>query len=254
MMFTKAIVRKPGSDFAQGLTTSALGAPDVALALEQHSRYIDALRSLGVDVEVLPPLEGMPDACFVEDTAVVADEIAVITHPGAPARQGEAATIATAMSRYKNISIMNAPADIDGGDVLLADNTFFVGVGNRTNIEGFNTFKNILESYQKYKFVAVELADGLHLKSSVTEIAPNTLLLTKLLADHPAFMGYKKVVTPEDEEYAANALLINGTVLTPVGFPKTHKLMQEAGCRLLKLDMSEYRKMDGALTCLSLRF
>ncbi len=254
-MFTKAITRRPGEDFANGLTTSNLGTPELPAAISQHVEYINALKSLGVDVDVLPPLIGMPDACFVEDTAIVTEEIAVITHPGADSRVGETASIALALAQYKTVvEITGKGATIDGGDVLLVGNTFFVGMSDRTNKAGMDELAALLEPYNRYKFVPVEVSGGLHLKSGVTQIAPNKLFITKDLAQHPAFASYKKVIVPVGEEYAANTLLVNGIVLMSEGFPKSVQAIKDEGCRIIVLDMSEYRKMDGALTCLSLRF
>ncbi|MDR0454559.1 MAG: hypothetical protein LBH05_07095 [Deferribacteraceae bacterium] len=255
IFFTKAITRLPGEDFANGLTTSGLGLPDLSLAVNQHTEYISALKRLNIDVDVLPPLSGMPDACFVEDTAIVTEETAVITHPGAVSRTGETDSISAVLSQYKSVRRINGKgATIDGGDVLLVGDTFFVGISNRTNRAGMDEFAAILTPYNRYKFVPVEVADGLHLKSGVTQIAPYKLFITKELADNPAFTPYKKVIVPDGEEYAANTLLINGTLLMSGGFPKSAQVCKDEGCKVIVLNMSEYRKMDGALTCLSLRF
>ena len=254
-MFTKAITRLPGEDFADGLTTSNLGVPDISLAINQHKKYVSALESLGVEVDVLPPLLGMPDACFVEDTAVVTEEIAVITYPGAASRAGETGSIEVILSQYKTSArIKGECATIDGGDVLLIGDTFFVGMSARTNKAGMDALASILAPYNRYKFVPVEVSDGLHLKSSVTQIAPDKIFITKELAEQPVFTAYKKVIVPRGEEYAANTLLVNETLIMSEGFPKSIQACKEEGCRVFVLDMSEYRKMDGALTCLSLRF
>ena len=254
-IFTKAITRQPGADFANGITTSNLGKPNLPLAIKQHDKYVSALKDLKLEVETLAPLLGMPDACFVEDTAIVTEEIAVITRPGASSRIGETESIAITASRYKNIAhISKQNANIDGGDVLLIDNFFFVGVSSRTNKTGIEEFASILSPFNRYKVIPIEIPYGLHLKSSVTQIAPNKIFITKNLAKHPAFKDYKKITVPEDEEYAANTLLINGTLLMSEGFPKSAKVCKDEGCKVVTLDMSEFRKMDGSLTCLSLRF
>ena len=254
-MFKNAIARTPGNDFASGLTTSGLGAPDMDLALEQPRAYIATLEGLGVHVEVLPPLTGFPDACFVEDTAVIVEEAAIITHSGAPSRVGETPTIAEAMAKYKTVIPITAPgATIDGGDVLLVGNDFYVGLSGRTNQAGVDAFSAALAPFNRYSVTPVPLPSGLHLKSDVTQIADNVVLITERMSDHPAFAKYRRVITPAGEEYGTNALLVNGTLIMSAGHPGAVKKCQDAGCNVKVLDMSEYKKMDGALTCLSLRF
>jgi dimethylargininase len=252
--FTNAIVRRPGADFAKGLTTSG-GNPDLALALHQHDKYIETLKALGLSVQVLPALEGHPDAVFVEDTALVAPEAAVITHPGAPSRVGETASIAQALAAYKPVEhITEAGATIDGGDVMLIGHTFYVGMSGRTNEAGMKALEKTFSKYGTYKCVPITVPQGLHLKSFVTQIAENVVLVTKELYNDPALSAYEKVLVPEGEEYSANTVLINGSLLMAEGFPKTTEACEKAGCKVILLDTSEYRKMDGALTCLSLRF
>ncbi len=254
-MFRNAITRKPGNDFAAGLTTAGLGAPDFALALEQHGRYVALLKELGVDVEVLPALEGYPDAVFVEDTAVVVEEAAVITRPGAPSRVGETNTIEKALGKYKKILHLDDPkATIDGGDVLLMGNDFYVGLSERTNAAGVDALRKALAPYHRYTVTGVPVGAGLHLKSAVTQIGDDMIIIAENLASDPAFNRYKKIIISKDEEYGANALLINGTVIMSAGQPNAVKACEEAGCKVIVINMSEYRKMDGALTCLSLRF
>lgn len=253
-MFTHAIVRIPCENFAEGLTTSGhLGAADYDLMLRQHDAYVDALRALDLTVITLPPEDAFPDAHFVEDTAVVVPEVAVITNPGAPARNGEQASVARALARYKPTARIQGPGTLDGGDVLLVDRHFFVGLSERTNEEGARQFGEIVAA-RGYTMDAVPVGAGLHFKSGVNHLGGRTLLVTPGFKDLPQLAGYELLVTPGDEEYAANTLYVNGTLLTPAGFPGVRSLLDGLGLPVVELDMSETRKMDGGLTCLSLRF
>lgn len=251
-MFAHAITRLPGPDYALGLTTSGLPAPELALTIFQHKAYVDSLKSLGLDVLELPPAPGFPDACFVEDTAVVTREVAVITRPGALSRQGEIATMATALKPFRNLAWIDAPGTLDGGDVLQVGKTIFIGISDRTNEAGARQLANILAPLG-YASTFIDVAAGLHLKSSINFVGNNTMLVTKDFADHPAIEGYTRLVAPDGEKYAANTLLINGTLIMPSGYPKTRTMLDTFCCPIVELDTSEYRKMDGGLTCLSIR-
>lgn len=252
-MFTHAITRLPGENFADGLTTVNLGRPDYSLILEQHRAYRQALLSLGLDVIVLPAETAFPDAYFVEDPAIVTPKIAVITRPGAPSRQGEGKTIAPFLKYYRPIAQILAPGTVDAGDVLMVGEHFFIGISERTNRGGASQLARFL-SNAGYTSETVPVATGLHLKSSVNYVGSNSLLLTKDLSGYPGFSGYNKIVLDEYEEYAANTLLVNQTLLMPHGFPKTKDKLSTLGMPILELDVSEVRKMDGGLTCMSLRF
>jgi dimethylargininase len=252
-MFTHAITRKPGADFAQGITTSDLGKPDYALILAQHKAYVDALRALRLDVVELEPLPGYPDAYFVEDVAVVTPDVAVMTHPGADARKGEGKTIEPVLAQYRPIERILAPGTVDGGDVLIVDGQAFIGVSERTNETGARQLGTILERYG-CTWTMVPVGAGLHLKSDVNVLGPATLLVTESFANHDAFAKFERIVVDAAEAYAANTLWVNGTLITPRGFPKTRNKLDTLGLDIVDLDVSEMRKMDGGLTCLSLRF
>jgi dimethylargininase len=252
-MFTHAITRLPGENFADGLTTANLGHPDFHLAIQQHLAYRQSLLSLGLDVVVLPAEPAFPDACFVEDPAIVTSRIAVITRPGAPSRRGEETSLVPFLEYYRPLSYIQAPGCLDGGDVLMAGNHFFIGLSERTNREGAAQLTGFLEA-AGHTSETMPVALGLHLKSSVNLIGQNTLLITKELASYPNFAGYKKIILSDGEEYAANVLWINGSLLMPKGFPKTCAQLSALGLPVIQLDVSEMRKMDGGLTCLSLRF
>ena len=252
-MFTRAIARKPGPDFGDGLTTSALGAPSLPRMLIQHGAYVDLLRTLGLAVDVLEPLLGHPDAYFVEDVAVVTPDVAVITRPGAPERRGEEESMVAVLALHRPVARIEAPGTVDGGDVLMVGRHFFIGVSERTNPEGARALGAILERHG-CTWTPVPVGAGLHLKSSVNWAGGGTLLLSEAFRDRPEFAGYRKLVVHPDEEYAGNTLWVNGHLLTPSGSPRTLAQLEGLGLPIHLLDTSEARKMDGGLTCLSLRF
>ena len=252
-MFKHAITRLPGENFGSGLTTSNLGAPHYALILEQHRAYVEALRGLGLEVTVLPALIAHPDAYFVEDPAIVTSKVAVINRPGAPARQGEEVSLAPVLAQYRPLERIFAPGSVDGGDVLMVGEHFFIGVSERTNQSGAEQLGTILRRFG-HTSETVLVGEGLHLKSSVNWLGDERLIVTPALADHPAFARFEKLLVEAEEEYAANTLWINGTLLHPAGFPRTCAKLEKLGLPLIELEVSEVRKMDGGLTCMSLRF
>lgn len=252
-MFTHAVTRKPGPDFGQGLTSSDLGAPDFALMQEQHAAYVAALHALGLEVIELEALPAYPDAYFVEDVAVVTPDVAVITRPGADARRGEQTPMEPVLARHRLIACIEAPGTLDGGDVLMVGKHFFIGISERTNEAGATQLGQILERYGN-SWTAVPVAAGLHFKSDVNYVGRNTLLVTERFADRPELAGYDKIVVDADEMYAANTLLVNGRLIMPAGFPKTKQKLADWGADIIELDVSEAHKMDGGLTCMSLRF
>ena len=252
-MFTHAITRLPGENFADGLTTANLGPPSYSLILKQHHAYRQALLNLGLDVIVLPAEPAHPDAYFVEDPAIITSKIAVITRPGAPSRQGEETTLEPFLEYYRPIVHIVPPGTVDGGDVLMVGQHFFIGLSERTNAEGAAQLTAHL-SGAGHTSETVPVAAGLHLKSGVNYVGKNTLLVTKDLADYPGFARYEKIILDAGEESAANTLWVNATLLIPKGFPKTHAKLAHLDMRIIELDVSEVQKMDGGLTCMSLRF
>ena len=253
-MFTHAIARKPGPNFAQGLTTAVnQEPPEYEILVNQHEEYIAALQSIGLEVILLDTLPDHPDAYFVEDTAVVTAEVAIITNPGAEARQGEEETIAPVLAKYRKTEKIRPLGTVDGGDVLQVGKHFFIGVSERTNPEGADQLGRILEGYG-YTWTTVAVGAGLHFKSSVNHVGRNTLLATEDFAGHEQLKGYDTIVVDMTESYAANTLLINDHLLIPRGYPGTRKKLEALGFKIIELDTSEVRKMDGGLTCMSLRF
>ncbi|MGD9079889.1 MAG: arginine deiminase family protein [Desulfobacterales bacterium] len=252
-MFAYALTRKPGRNFSQGLTTSNLGPPNYELILKQHASYVDALKTIGVDVIELDPLPDYPDAHFVEDTAVVMPEVAVITRPGAASRQGEEESIADVLKQYREVEYIQNPGALDGGDVLMIGNRFFIGISERTNLEGAEQLGRILEKYGK-TWTSIQVGAGLHFKSSVNYSGKNSILVTQDFANHETLNEYDKLVVDRQEEYSANCLWINDHLLMPSGFPNTKAKLKSLRLPIIELDVSEMQKMDGGLTCLSLRF
>ncbi len=252
-MFSHAIVRKPVEEFDQGLSHANLGSPEYSRMLSQHQAYIEALTRAGLDVLVLDPLPGYPDAHFVEDTAVVLPEIAVIAHPGAPSRKGEVDSIGAVMRQYRPIQAIQPPGTLDGGDVLLTGTRVFVGISHRTNSIGAVQLGRILAGFG-YSWTTIPVSVGLHLRSSVNCVGAETLLLTPEFAEISAFDDYRKVIVDPEERYAANTLWVNDHLLVPRGFAKTRHKLEQLDLNIIDLDMSEARKTDGGLTCLSIRF
>jgi dimethylargininase len=246
-MFTHAIARLPGANFDHGLTTAELGEPSYPLMLQQHQAYVEALAQLGLEVILLEEEPDYPDAYFVEDTAIVTPQVAVITRPGAPSRRGEEQTIVPVLRQFRPV------VRLDGGDVLMVENHFFIGSSLRTNLEGAAQLAEALKHYG-HSAEVVPVDAGLHLKSSVNYLGDDTLLVTEAVADMPGFANYRRILLHPDEEYAANTLRVNEGLLTPKGYPRTLEQLARLGLKLIELEVSEVHKMDGGLTCMSLRF
>jgi dimethylargininase len=253
-MFRHAIVRRPGATFAQGLTSADLGPPDLARALAQHAAYVAALEGCGLAVTVLGADERFPDSTFVEDTAVVTDRGAVIARPGAPARQGEAEVMAPVLEKaVQPLARIQPPGTLDGGDVLQADDCFFIGLSARTNAAGAGQLLEILKGWG-FTGTTVPLEGMLHLKTGVTYLGGGWLALTGELVKARPFRKFDTLIVPAEEAYAANCIRVNNRVLMPAGFSRTRTAFERAGFDTVALEMSEFRKMDGGLSCLSLRF
>ncbi len=252
--FTQAIVRTPSPSMIEGLTSADLGAPDFHLALEQHHQYIEALRQCGLKVTVLEPLDAYPDSCFVEDPALCTEHCAVITRPGAPSRRGEAALIKAAVGFfYDYMEQIEAPATLEAGDVMMVGSHYYIGLSDRTNQEGANQLIAHLRRYNMTGSV-VPMKEMLHLKTGVSYLENNQMLVCGEFARNDMFSEFDCIEIPTEEAYAANSVWVNDKILTPAGFSQSHRLMREAGLELIELEMSEFQKLDGGLSCLSLRF
>ena len=256
-MLRHALVRRPSANFADGLTTAGLGPPVVEIALDQHEKYCMALRACGLEVTRLAEDLRHPDSTFVEDTAVVAGRRAVVTRPGAPSRAGEVAGAREALRPYfDELDEIVSPGTLDGGDVCEADDRFFIGVSERTNEEGARQLVALLEprGYEATRVDVRGVPGLLHLKSGLAYLGAGRFLVVEALADHAAFHGTERIVVDSEESYGANCIRINDVVLLAAGCPKLERNLRGRGERLLVLEMSEFRKMDGGLSCLSLRF
>jgi len=238
----------------RGITSASLGVPDYRLALKQHDRYIQALQSLGLEVTVLESDSRFPDSTFVEDVALCTPPMAVITNPGAASRNGEQVDMERVLqSFYHQLEYIEAPGTLDAGDVMMTGTHFYIGISDRTNVEGAGQLTKILEKYGMTGEPIV-LKGLLHLKSGISFLENGTLLAGKVLVDHPAFEDFQKIEVADHEAYAANSLWVNGTLLVPAGFPETLERLEKAGFETIALDVSEFEKLDGGLSCLSLRF
>lgn len=257
MNFKNAIVRTPGKNFPQGLTSANLGQPDYQKALEQHSAYCHTLQQCGLHVTFLEPDLEYPDSTFVEDTAVLIPSAAILTYPGAASRIGEVTSVQSQLQRfYQKFYRITPPGSLEGGDICQAGAHFFIGLSDRTNDEGARQLAEYLkiEGYTSSIVDIRNIKGILHLKSGIAYLGNNTIIATDPLKDHPAFKDYRLILVDPKEDYAANCVLINGCVLLANGYPKIKEKLEKFGFTTISLDVSEFQKMDGGLSCLSLRF
>jgi dimethylargininase len=249
-----AIVREVSSSINDcELSFHARQPIDVARVIAQHQAYQDCLASLGVRIVSLPAEPELPDAVFVEDPVVVVDEIAIISNMGALSRRPEAISLANALSLYRPLKFLSEPATLDGGDVLRVDRSIFVGLSKRTNRDGIDQLGELLGSFG-YLVKAVEVRGCLHLKSACSYIGDDTILVNRSWIDSEPLSGFELLNVPEDESGAANALLVNGVVIMPASFPRTHALLEERGFSVRTIDVSELQKAEAGVTCTSLIF
>ncbi len=253
-MYCKAIVRIPCKHIINGLTTANLGKPDYEKAIEQHSRYIEALKECGLEVIVLKLDENHPDSTFVEDTALLTPHCAVICNPGAPSRKGEIFEMRQVLERYfSNIEQIKDPGTIEGGDILRIGSHYYIGISERTNFTGAQQLISILNKYN-LSGSTISLKQVLHLKSGVSYLEKNNLIVSGEFIDKTEFQNFNLIKIDKDESCAANCLWMNEKVFIAKGFPKTKTAVEKAGYKTIELDVSEFRKIDGGLSCLSLRF
>lgn len=272
-MFSRAIVRPPAPNFSTGLTTADLGAPDFERALAQHEAYCFALKQCGLTLTRLEPDPLHPDSTFVEDTAVLTDKCAVLTRPGAPSRAGEVTSIKRVLTDfYSDVLAIQPPGTVDGGDVCEAEEHFFIGISERTNEAGARQLAELMAPFgYTSSFVDIRGLSGmrsvpgaiatgsasesiLHLKSGVSYIGDHRLVVIEALATRAEFSSYDLVRVNANETYAANCVRVNDHVLIGAGYPVLESKLRELGYQTVALEMSEFQKMDGGLSCLSLRF
>lgn len=256
-MFKNVIVRRPSRSIESGITSAPeLGKPIYEKALAQHDAYIEALKKTGVEVTVLEAMEEYPDSCFVEDTAVLTPKVAIISNPGAKTRKEESKYMIDTIKKFfpeDKIEYIKDPGTMEGGDVMMVGNHYYIGKSARTNSEGIRQFIAILEKYG-HTGSEVTLTEMLHLKTGVNYLENNNMLVYGEFVEKEDFKEFNKYIITDDENYSANCIWMNGTVIVPEGYPKTLKAVEDFGYKTLVVDTSEYRKIDGGLSCLSLRF
>jgi dimethylargininase len=258
--FTHAIVRRPSRSVIDGLTGSPeLGKPDYDLAIEQHDQYVEALKACGVEVTVLPALEGFPDSVFVEDTCVITPKGVVMDQPAVEARAGEAKEMLPTIRQFfpdERIRRITAPGTLEGGDVMMVDDHCYVGRSARTNDEGFRQFAAFLAEWSMTT-EQVPVEHILHLKTGGTYVENGNLLVSGELKRQPAYRRgqFKHIFeVPDEEAYGADCVNINGKIIMAAGYPAVQRQLEDWGYEIITVEMSEYRKIDGSITCLSLRW
>ena len=250
-MSLTAITREVSPAFARCELTHLDRVPiDVDLARAQHDAYENALEDAGYRIDRVPSDATMPDAVFIEDAALVFDELAVVTRPGAPSRQGETAAIERALEPYRPVCRIQAPGTMDGGDVLTVGRRVFVGVSTRTNSDAIAQLRRMLAPYG-YRVDAVDVRGFLHLKSAVTAVGDNLLLINPSLVPKTAFDGCDFVDVDEREPMAANAVRLRDRLIYPSAFPRTAERLAARGLKIITVDVSELQKAEGAVTCCS---
>ncbi|MTI42620.1 dimethylargininase [Roseibium hamelinense] len=253
--FTHAITRTPADSVAHGLRAVDHGDPSGEAFRAEHAVYVKALQDAGVKVETLPKLEAFPDSCFVEDPAFCLPEGAILLRPGTESRAGEAAEIRPALERaFKKVVELPGIGAVDGGDVLMLDDTILIGLSARTDREGATAFKMVLEGWGYAAKIAQTPEGVLHFKTACAALGGRKVLATRAMIDSGIFEDLTVLEVPEDEEYAANVIRVNDVVLVPDGYPKTKAVLDAAGYSTVVVPTHEARKVDGGLSCLSLRF
>lgn len=254
MKFRQAIVRKPSRSIVNGLSSAGLGIPDYERACQQHSEYIRALEGCGLNIVVLDPLEDYPDSTFVEDVALLTAECAIICRPGAMSRRGETEGIREVLKRFfETIYEIESPGTVEAGDIMMVGKHFYIGISERTNIDGASELIAILEKHGMSGSI-VNLNRVLHLKTGVSYLENNNLLACGEFIFSPEFKSFNILRVATEESYSANCIWVNNTVIVPKNYPVTRQKIVDAGYQIVELDMSEFRKIDGGLSCLSLRF
>jgi dimethylargininase len=256
-VYQRAIIRAPSKTFARGLTTVELGEPDYERAISQHDAYCNALLQCGLEITRQEADERYPDSTFVEDTALLTTRGAILARPGAPERAGEVDAMANVLAKfYSELHYVQSPATLDAGDVCEAGDHFFIGISKRTNRAGAKQLVDLLTrfGYTTSLVNILGVTSILHLKSGIAFLGANRLVAIDALASNEAFRDYELIQVPTGDEYAANCVRVNDRVLVAAGHPKLETKLKDLGYQTTALEMSEFRKMDGGLSCLSLRF
>jgi len=249
-----AITRAVSTSINQCELTNLVRIPiDMERATTQHQEYEETLKLLGVEVHSLPAEPDLPDAVFVEDVAIVLDECALLTRPGADSRRPEVESVGLALAPYRRLFTIQAPGTMDGGDVLTIGKTIYVGLSGRSNQPAIDQMRTFLAPFG-YTVHGVPVTGCLHLKSAVTQVSADTLLVNPVWVDKSNFPGMKFIEVDPSEHYAANALMVKETIIYQPAYPKTSLRLEEADIHPLLVDQSELAKAEGALTCCSLIF
>ncbi|QFT74033.1 dimethylarginine dimethylaminohydrolase family protein [Ruegeria sp. THAF33] len=253
--FSRAITRRPAPTIADGLRAEDIGNPDFDGMTAAHGAYVAALKSTGAEVIELDPLDAFPDAQFVEDTALCLPQGAVLMRPGAPSRMGEVAEIAPALlACYETVTQINGPGHIEGGDILVTGREILVGRSDRTDAEGVEELAKITSEWG-HKLREVFTPEGvLHFKTDCSLMDAETILATRRLDASGCFEGYRVLHVADGEEAAANAIRFNNLVLMAAGFPRTAEMLDREGYEVIEIDNTDCAKLDGGMSCLSLRF
>ncbi len=253
--FTHAVCRAPASSVVNALRLEDLGNPDFELLCRQHEIYIEALRETGVTVNVMPASEDYPDSVFVEDAALVVDGVAILLNPGARSRNGEPGALLRDGARYFNRVIdRKLSGAIDGGDILVFDDVVLVGLSERTSEDGANDLAQIVAPFGYSLRKAKTPSDILHFKSHCSLLDEKTAISTKALAVSGCFEGFDVVIVPDDEPHGSNVIRVNDKVIMAEEAPKTVALLRDQGFDVLPVPTSEVAKIDGAVSCCSLRY
>lgn len=248
----KAIVRPPGDSFARAISAQQpRPIIEAALARQQHAEYCAALRTAGLELIELPPDEGHPDACFVQDTAVIWGPVAVMARFGIASREGEQQPVEQALRADRRVLHIEPPGTLEGGDVLVAGTRLIAGLSARTNRAGASQLRDLLV-VEGASVEALPVPEGLHLLSGCTYLGQGVLLASSTYAGLPALAGFDVIPVPAEEAYAANALGVNGWAIVPAGYPRTAALIRARGFGVLAVPLGEFAKADGGATCLAL--
>ncbi|GJL83382.1 MAG: amidinotransferase [marine bacterium B5-7] len=253
--FTNALVRSPARSIADGLRAHGQPDPDHKTFMSEHDAYVDQLRQSGLNTTILPSLEDYPDSVFIEDAALCFDGVAVVLRPGAPSRRGEAPALLQPLGElFSETHQLGGEGFVDGGDILLTDTDAFIGLSERTNRQGISALELILARYD-YTVRVVETPPGvLHFKSACGLLDSETIFATRELAATGCFQDYRVIVAPDGEGPVANLVRVNDDVIMRSGFPKSELLLKDEGYSVKVLCVGEAAKVDGGLSCMSLRF
>ncbi|MCP4319359.1 MAG: dimethylarginine dimethylaminohydrolase [Hyphomicrobiales bacterium] len=253
--FGHAITRRPATSIVDGLRAEDIGHPDLEQMLQDHAAYVSTLKSTGATVVELPPLDEFPDAVFIEDTALCLPQGAILMRPGAPSRLGEVDEIESALrTQFDIIRQIQGPGFIEGGDILVTDREILVGRSARTDAAGVAELESIVADWGHTLREVYTPQGVLHFKTDCSLLDAETVLSTRRLDASGCFEGYRVLCTASGEEAAANAIRFNGIVIMPAGFPRTAEMLANADYDLVEINNSECAKLDGGMSCLSLRF